>query len=100
MNWPLFAVDQVFGRDTISHEIRNVCGAIFVVSENPSRHRGLAQNEDFCALGNLVEDLGKITPPCDSAKRGERGSAEYLPGGGARKCTDSVRYASAHCFLM
>jgi C4-dicarboxylate-specific signal transduction histidine kinase len=44
----------------VSHEIRNVCGAISVVYENLSRDSGLAQNEDFCALGNLVEGLGKI----------------------------------------
>jgi two-component system, LuxR family, sensor kinase FixL len=44
----------------VSHEIRNVCGAISVVYENLSRHRELAKNEDFRALGNLVEGLGKI----------------------------------------
>ncbi len=44
----------------VSHEIRNVCGAISVVYENLSRHRELAEDEDFHALGNLVEGLGKI----------------------------------------
>ena len=44
----------------VSHEIRNVCGAISVVYENLSRHGELAQNEDFRALGDLVEGLGKI----------------------------------------
>ena len=44
----------------VSHEIRNVCGAISVVYQNLSRHRELAQSEDFQALGNLVEGLGKI----------------------------------------
>jgi PAS domain S-box-containing protein len=44
----------------VSHEIRNVCGAISVVYENLSRHRELAENPDFRALGNLVEGLGKI----------------------------------------
>jgi PAS domain S-box-containing protein len=44
----------------VSHEIRNVCGAIGVVYENLSRQHPLAQNEDFRALGNLVEGLGKI----------------------------------------
>jgi PAS domain S-box-containing protein len=43
-----------------SHEIRNVCGAISVVCENLSRSRELAQSEDFRALGDLVEGLGKI----------------------------------------
>ncbi len=44
----------------VSHEVRNGCGAISVVYENLSRHRELAQNEDFRALGDLVEGLGKI----------------------------------------
>jgi PAS domain S-box-containing protein len=44
----------------VSHEIRNVCGTISVVYENLARHRELAASEDFRALGNLVEGLGKI----------------------------------------
>jgi C4-dicarboxylate-specific signal transduction histidine kinase len=44
----------------VSHEVRNVCGAISVVYENLSRRRELAQSEDFRALGSLVEGLGKI----------------------------------------
>jgi signal transduction histidine kinase len=44
----------------VSHEIRNVCGAISVVYANLSRNGVLAQNEDFRALGDLVEGLGRI----------------------------------------
>jgi PAS domain S-box-containing protein len=44
----------------LSHEIRNVCGAISVVYENLSRQPERAQSEDFRALGTLVEGLGKI----------------------------------------
>jgi two-component system, LuxR family, sensor kinase FixL len=44
----------------LSHEIRNVCGAIAVVHENLSRSRLLAQNKDFEALGNLVVALERI----------------------------------------
>lgn len=44
----------------VSHEIRNVCGAISVVYTNLSRNSLLAQNEDFRALGSLVEGLGKV----------------------------------------
>jgi two-component system, LuxR family, sensor kinase FixL len=44
----------------IAHEIRNVCGAISIVCSNLSRNRELPQNEDFRALENLVEGLGKI----------------------------------------
>ncbi|MGD0012508.1 MAG: ATP-binding protein [Terriglobia bacterium] len=44
----------------VSHEIRNVCAAISVVYENLSRGPELAQSEDFRALGDLVEGLGRI----------------------------------------
>ncbi len=44
----------------VSHEVRNVCGAISVVYENLSRRPELMQSEDFRALGDLVEGLGKI----------------------------------------
>jgi PAS domain S-box-containing protein len=44
----------------ISHEVRNVCGAIAVVHENLARDSSLAQNKDFEALGTLIETLEKI----------------------------------------
>jgi len=44
----------------VSHEIRNVCGAISVVYANLSRNDRLARNEDFLALGTLVEGLKRI----------------------------------------
>lgn len=44
----------------VSHEIRNVCSAISVVYANLSRNDALLQNEDFRALGNLVEGLGRV----------------------------------------
>ena len=44
----------------VSHEVRNICGAISVVYQNLSRQRELAKSEDFRALGDLVEGLGKI----------------------------------------
>jgi two-component system, LuxR family, sensor kinase FixL len=44
----------------VSHEIRNVCGAIAVVHRNLSRTEGLAQDKDFEALGNLIVALERI----------------------------------------
>jgi PAS domain S-box-containing protein len=44
----------------VSHEVRNVCGAIAVVHRNLSRNDELAQDEDFEALGNLVVALERI----------------------------------------
>lgn len=44
----------------VSHEVRNVCGAIAVVHENLSRGGALAQNKDFEALGTLITALEKI----------------------------------------
>ncbi|HEV2987021.1 MAG TPA: ATP-binding protein [Candidatus Angelobacter sp.] len=42
------------------HEIRNGCGAISVVHKHLSRNYELARNEQFCALGHLVQGLEKI----------------------------------------
>ena len=44
----------------VSHEIRNVCGAISVIYENLARGGGLSTNRDFEALGALVETLNRI----------------------------------------
>src|SRR5277367_1294458 len=44
----------------VSHEVRNVCGAIGVMHANLERHGALNGNQDFEALGSLVETLSKI----------------------------------------
>ncbi len=44
----------------VSHEIRNVCGAITVVHRNLSRNALLADDKDFEALGNLAVALERI----------------------------------------
>jgi signal transduction histidine kinase len=44
----------------VSHEIRNVCGAIAVVHESLSRNTVLAGNKDFETLGTLIQALEKI----------------------------------------
>lgn len=44
----------------VSHEVRNVCGAIGVVYENLSRSRLLTDNQDFESLGSLIQTLSKI----------------------------------------
>ena len=44
----------------VSHEVRNVCGAIGMVHENLARNGTLTGDQDFEALGSLVETLSKI----------------------------------------
>ena len=44
----------------VSHEVRNVCGAIGMMHENLARSGSLRGNQDFEALGSLVETLSKI----------------------------------------
>jgi signal transduction histidine kinase len=56
----------------VSHEIRNVCGAIGVVHENLTRSGILNGNKDFEALGSLVETLNKIADL--ELKQGSRNS--------------------------
>lgn len=45
----------------IAHEIRNLSGAVLVVYKNLWRFPGLQGNEDFRALGTLIEGLGKLS---------------------------------------
>ncbi|HUB58920.1 MAG TPA: ATP-binding protein [Candidatus Micrarchaeia archaeon] len=45
----------------IAHEIRNLSGAVLVVHRNLSRLPDLQNNEDFRALGTLIEGLGKLS---------------------------------------
>jgi two-component system, LuxR family, sensor kinase FixL len=44
----------------VSHEVRNVCGAIALVHENLSRSGKLKDNKDFETLGTLVLALERI----------------------------------------
>jgi two-component system, LuxR family, sensor kinase FixL len=44
----------------VSHEIRNVCGAIALVHENLLRSGKLTENKDFETLGNLILALERI----------------------------------------
>jgi len=44
----------------VSHEVRNVCGAIGMMHENLTRNGSLKGNQDFEALGSLVQTLSKI----------------------------------------
>jgi two-component system, LuxR family, sensor kinase FixL len=54
----------------VAHEIRNVCGAVLAVHKNLSRLPALQDNEDFRALGLLIDGLEKLSemellPPLD-----------------------------------
>jgi signal transduction histidine kinase len=44
----------------VSHEVRNVCSAIAVIYENLARSGDFGKNQDFEALGSLVEALKQI----------------------------------------
>jgi two-component system, LuxR family, sensor kinase FixL len=45
----------------VAHEIRNLCGAVLVVHKNLSRVKELDSNEDFKALGNLIQSLERVS---------------------------------------
>ena len=54
----------------VAHEIRNVCGAVLAVHKNLSRLPALQDNEDFRALGLLIDGLETLSemellPPLD-----------------------------------
>ena len=44
----------------VSHEVRNVCGAITIMHENLVRSGVLRGNQDFEALGSMVETINRI----------------------------------------
>jgi two-component system sensor kinase FixL len=44
----------------VAHEVRNLCGAIAVAHANLMRLPGMVENQDFRALGNLLEGLRKL----------------------------------------
>lgn len=46
---------------TVAHEIRNLSGAVLVVHKNLSRIKELEANEDFRALGGLLQSLERIS---------------------------------------
>jgi PAS domain S-box-containing protein len=71
-DWEQSGLDQLMSNSQIlmaavSHEVRNLCGAINVVHMNLTRLPGLSANEDFSALRHLIEGLREIA------------SAELLP---------------------
>src|SRR5437016_3209049 len=45
----------------VSHEVRNLCSAISLVSSNLNQRHGIAQDEDFQALATLVSGLERIS---------------------------------------
>lgn len=45
----------------VAHEIRNLCGAVLVVHKNLSQVQGLDANEDFKALGSLIQSLERVS---------------------------------------
>jgi PAS domain S-box-containing protein len=62
----------------VSHEIRNVCGAIAMAHANLARGGLLVQNKDFEALGNLILALGKIAA-MDLRQMADQASSVDLP---------------------
>jgi two-component system sensor kinase FixL len=45
----------------VSHEIRNLCGAALVVHRNLARVESLQGNQDFEALGTVIEGLERLS---------------------------------------
>jgi two-component system sensor kinase FixL len=45
----------------VAHEIRNLCGAVLVVHKNLSRVKEIESNEDFKALGSLIQSLERVS---------------------------------------
>ncbi len=46
---------------TVAHEIRNLSSAVLVIHKNLSQLKGLETNEDFRALGGLIQSLERMS---------------------------------------
>lgn len=58
----------------VSHEIRNMCSAIRVVTSNLGKKQGMSADADFSALASLVNSLSKIASfDLDQSKQHESG---------------------------
>lgn len=55
----LLSSSRIMAR-AVSHEIRNLCGAVALIYANLLKTPALARNEDFQALGELVHGLRKL----------------------------------------
>jgi two-component system sensor kinase FixL len=62
----------------VSHEIRNLCGAALAVHRNLSSVKALDGNEDFHALGTLIQGLEKLSAMELASGRGAEGSVVDL----------------------
>jgi signal transduction histidine kinase len=71
----------------VSHEVRNVCGAITVIYENLVRGGALKGSKDFEALGDLVETLNKIA----SLELKQSASASQVDGIDLAETLDDLR---------
>jgi two-component system sensor kinase FixL len=64
----------------VAHEIRNICGAVLAVYKNLSRLTALKDNEDFRALGTLIEGLEKLSEMELLPSRGHNSTSVELTG--------------------
>ena len=71
----------------VSHEVRNVCGAITVIYENLVRSGTLKGSKDFEALGALVETLNKIA----SLELKQSASTSHMQGIDLAETLDDLR---------
>lgn len=70
----------------VSHEIRNMCGAATVVHSNLARMPALRGNEDFDALGVLIEGLRRLASADLKQKDARSKSVTDL-----QKCLEDLR---------
>jgi signal transduction histidine kinase len=83
-NWEELSFDHLLKSTRIlmsglAHEIRNLCGAALVIHRNLRRVSGLEENEDFRALGTLIQGLEKISELELKPAPESSGAAVHLP---------------------
>jgi two-component system, LuxR family, sensor kinase FixL len=63
---------------TVAHEIRNLSSAVVVVHKNLSRMKSLETNEDFRALGGLIQSLERVSALELGSTSGQNGEVVEL----------------------
>jgi len=83
-----FQLSSRIAAAALSHELRNMCAAISLMTKHLTERPGLAQDKDFQGLTHLVEGLGKIAGHGLQAHAGDSPLVDEAP---LRRVLDDLR---------
>jgi|SRR5665213_1946156 len=83
-----FQMSNRIAAAALSHELRNMCAAISLMTKHLKERPGLAQDQDFQGLTHLVDGMAKITGQGLQAHTGDSTVVEEVP---LRRVLDNLR---------